>query len=276
MTELINILPFLCLMIATGIIAGILAGLLGVGGGIVIVPVLDFALGYYQVEESVRMQIAVATSMACILLSSLSSARAHYLKGSLIVVIIKKWSGFILLGAFIGSMIASLVSAVVLTMVFAVVALWVAINMFFKHKERSETIIKTERSWHLGIPFGIGTLSALMGIGGGTFSVPILTRLGYSVHRSVGTAALLGFFISLPATLGYVIMGYSNPSLPQASLGFVNVLGVIAISPLMVVCAPLGVKIAHQLTQQQLARVFALFLLLVGVRMLYRSVEILI
>ena len=168
------------LMLATGLVGGTIAGLLGVGGGIVIVPVLEIALGWLGVDASVRMHLAVATSI--------SSARAHHSRGAVDLELARRWALPLLIGAFAGSLLASAVDTRVLTAVFGGVALLVALKMFLPLEGRhlSDAV---PRHWSAAaIPSAIGVVSAMMGIGGGTLSVPVLTLLNEQIHRAVGTA----------------------------------------------------------------------------------------
>ncbi len=258
-------------MAVTGAIGGLLAGMLGVGGGIVIVPVLEIVLGFLGVDESARMHIAVGTSLATIVPTSVSSALAHFRRQSVDIVLVRQWAPWIVFGAVLGSAIAGEVSSEVLYLVFAVVAFLVAVKM-----------ILIQDTFQLGtklpggvagllIPTGIGGVSAMMGIGGGTLSVPVLTLYGKPIHLAVGTSALFGAFISVPAALGYMVTGWGNESLPAWSLGFVNLIGFALIIPATIVCAPVGARIAHALSQRRLSTLFGAFLALVAVRMLSRA-----
>jgi len=258
-------------MLLTGAIGGVLAGLLGVGGGIVIVPVLEAALTFVGVDPSVRMHIAVATSLATIIPTSISSARAHHRRDSIDFAVIRYWSPWIVIGAVAGIMIAANVGAEFLAAVFAVVALAVAIKMALPFDDKNLANDIPRGILGPTIPIGIGTISTLMGIGGGTLSVTAMTLSNKPIHLAVGTASLFGLVIALPATLGYVISGWDNALLPAASLGYVNVLGFALIAPATVLFAPLGAKIAHALPRRQLSTLFGLFLFIVAVRMGLRA-----
>lgn len=254
-------------MLVTGAIGGVLAGLLGIGGGIVIVPMLEAALAFVGVDESVRMHIAVATSLATIIPTSISSARAHQRRESIDFRLIRYWSPWIVVGALAGIVIAANVDGGVLAAVFAIVALAVAVKMALP---LDNTILANDvPRGVLGpvIPIGIGGISTLMGIGGGTLSVTAMTLSGRSIHLAVGTAALFGLFIAVPATVGYVVSGWGHADLPFASLGYVNLLGFALISPATVLFAPLGAKIAHALSRRWLSSLFGLFLFVVAIRM---------
>ncbi|MDH4039056.1 MAG: sulfite exporter TauE/SafE family protein [Gammaproteobacteria bacterium] len=265
------LLPLAVAMLLTGVIGGLLAGLLGVGGGIVIVPVLDTALGMYGVDPAIRMHVAVATSLAAIIPTSVSSTRAHRARGALDESLARLWGPWIFIGAGLGTVLAAHLGGGALSAVFAVVALLVAIKMILPLQD-----VLISREIPRGplapvVPLAIGSLSSMMGIGGGTLSVPVLTLVNQPIHRAVGTAALFGFLISLPGTVGYVVSGWGDPRLPPGSLGYVNLVGLVLIAPASVLAAPLGARLAHRLDRRQLGLAFGVFLLLVAARMLYRS-----
>ena len=264
-------IPLVLTMLATGAVAGVLAGLLGVGGGIVIVPVLDAALALRGVDPAIRMHIAVGTSLATIIFTSISSARAHHAKGAVDLDLAKLWGPFIFVGSLLGSVLAAQVGSSVLAIIFGVVALLIAIQLVLP--------LEDFRPWK-DVPRGpggtitptlIGGLSAMMGIGGGTFSVATLTMMSQPIHRAVGTAAFFGLLIAVPGTIGFIINGWGDPRLPSANLGYVNLIGVALISPMTVMMAPFGAKLAHRMTKRQLTTLFGVFLLIVSVRMLLRA-----
>ena len=179
--------------------------------------------------------------------------------------------GFIFLGAVIGVVIASRVSGPVLTGVFGCVALLVAIKMALPLDDRRITA-EVPRGTAIGIiPTAIGTVSTMMGIGGGTLSVPSLTLMGEPIHRAVGTSAFFGLLISIPGTFAFIMAGWNNEDLPSGSLGYVNLIGFILIAPTTVASAPLGAWLAHSLSKRRLSFVFGVFLLLVAVRMLFQT-----
>jgi uncharacterized membrane protein YfcA len=263
------LLPLAAILVGTGCVAGVLAGLLGVGGGIVVVPVLYTMLGQLEIDPSVRMHVAVGTSLASIVLTSIGSARAHHRRGAVDVDLLKRWGPFILAGSVGGVLVASLVSGDALTTVFAVVALVVAAYMAFSPADfRLRDRLPTGPAGALS-GFAIGGTSAMMGIGGGTLCVPYFNLFGYPVHRAVGTAAAIGLIIALPAAIGFIISGWGIPALPQASAGHVNLLGLVLIAPFASLTAPLGARIAHGLKPRTLKLAFALFLLATAIRMLF-------
>jgi len=267
MTDISQLLPFAALLLVAGAGAGIIAGLLGVGGGIVVVPVLFHLFSHLGVDEAIRMQVAVGTSLATIVATAWSSASAHYKRGTVDRDFLRSYGPYIVAGVLLGSAIAALVKGPALTLVFAVVALVVALQLSFGSP-----------TWKLGehMPTGwpraaigtvIGALSSMMGIGGGTMTVPLMAMYGAPVHRAVGTAAATGFMIGVPGMLGFIVGGWNAPNLPPGSLGFVSLVGLALVAPTSVLCAPFGARLAHRLDTKVLKRVFALFLAFTSARM---------
>jgi uncharacterized membrane protein YfcA len=265
----IHYLPWALAMIVAGLLAGFVAGLLGVGGGIVIVPVLDTVLATLDVDPSLRMKVAVASSLATIVATSWSSARSHTSHGAVDFDLLKSWGPMIFVGVVLGTYLAGIVDARVLKLVFATVALLVAANMFLRSKSQKladgfpNMIVKGA----LGVV--VGTVSAMMGVGGGTLGVAILTAFGWDIRRAVGTASAIGFIIAVPATIGFMIAGWGIPGLPPGSLGFVNLIAVAAIIPLSILTAPYGARIAHTIPRQYLAYGFGIFLVATAIKMLW-------
>lgn len=256
-------------LLATGLVAGVLAGLLGVGGGIVIVPVLYHLFTLLGVDESVRMHVTVGTSLATIIPTSVLSSRAHRRRGSLDMALIKRLMPSVIAGVLAGSVASRFLSGASLTAVFASVALLVALNMAFK---------RDGFSLHDGLPGrlgtaliggGIGGVSTLMGIGGGTLSVPILNALRVPMHTAVGTGAMLGMVISVPGAAAFLLNGLDVPLRPPFSLGYVNLLGMALIVPATMATTGWGAQLAHRIDARRLRQVFAAFLALTALRMFY-------
>ena len=256
-------------MLAAGCVAGVLAGLFGVGGGIVIVPVLEAILGALDVDAAIRMHVAVATSLATIIPTSISSARAHHKHGAVDVEIVKRWSIYVFSGAILGAWIASQLHSRVLAIIFATLALLVALKMIFLADARNLTEDVPRKFWVPVIPAFIGCVSSMMGIGGGTFSVMTLTLFNTPIHRAVGTAALFGLVISVPGTIAFIVTGFNDVRVPPGSLGYVNLIGFALIAPATVLCAPLGAKLAHGISAKRLSMLFGLFLLIAAGRLAF-------
>ncbi len=258
-------------MLATGCIAGVLAGLFGIGGGIVIVPMLEAVLGYLGVDPAIRMHVAVATSLATIIPTSISSARAHYRRGAVDLDIVRRWAAYVLIGALLGAWIASALDSRALAVVFATVSLFVAIRMVFFPGTKQLTQSVPRTPWIIPIPVSIGVISTMMGIGGGVLSVMTLRLFNEQIHRAVGTAALFGLVISLPGTVGFMVTGIGDARVPAGTLGYVSLLGFAFIAPATVLFAPLGARIAHAFSARQLSMAFGGFLIIASARLFYRA-----
>jgi uncharacterized membrane protein YfcA len=266
---LLDWLPMILAALAAGAIGGLIAGLLGVGGGIVIVPVLDAALHLAGVDPAISLKVAVATSMATIVPTAISSSRSHAKRDAIDFELIRRWSIPIVVGALAGALLASQVADAVLAAVFGVITLLVAIKMLLPLDGLVLRPDVPRGPAGALIPASIGGVSAMMGIGGGTLSVPAMTLCGQPVHRAVGTAALLGLWISVPATIGYLVARPAS-AMPPLTLGYVSLIGVAAIAPVSWLCAPYGARLAHALDRRMLSAAFGLFLLVVSARMFYR------
>ena len=254
---------------AAGVFGGVLAGLLGVGGGIVIVPALYFALSLTGSDPALTMQIAVGTSLATIVFTALSSSWGHYRRGALDMALLKRWAPAILIGVVIGGLLGGLVSGYVLVAVFATVAALVSLDMIFRKPGNDGS----PRSFTPGVwtatGMSAGAISAMMGIGGGTVCVPVLNFLGYDIRRAVGTSAAIGFVIGLPGALIYAGTGFWQTDLPPFSIGYVNLIAAALIIPLTTSFAHVGVRIAHTISQRALRLAFGAFLMLTSIRMYY-------
>lgn len=269
--DVASLLPWLLAMLATGVLAGLIAGLLGVGGGIVIVPVLYQILTAMDVDDDMRMHVAVATSLAIIIPTSVMSARAHHKRGSVDLGVVKRWSAFLLVGVVLGTLLATVLSGETMTLVFATVALAVALQMAI----RPDGIVWSDHLPSMPVQgllaTVIGTVSTLMGIGGGSLSVPTLAGYGFPIRRAVGTSAALGAIIALPGALGFILSGLGQPDRPPYSLGYVNLLGFILVFPTTMLLSPWGARIAHAIPPRMLRIAFALFLGIVALRLFYQS-----
>jgi uncharacterized membrane protein YfcA len=260
-------------LIVTGCSGGFLAGLLGVGGGIVVVPILFHVLEMFGIDQAVRMQVAVGTSLATIIPTSIVSTWSHWRRESVDRRLVQNLAPTTFVGVVIGTLFASWVSGQVLTGVFAGVALLVAVRMA---TGPDSFMIRSQLPGRFGtglIGAVIGSVSAMMGIGGGTLTVPLLSSFRYPIHSAVGTAAALGLVISFVGAIGFVIIGYDDPLLPPFSVGYVNVAGVLAIVPASMLAAPLGVRVAHAISREWLSRAFAFFLVLTSIKLFVSLID---
>ncbi|WP_417429717.1 sulfite exporter TauE/SafE family protein [Kiloniella sp.] len=264
-----DLLILAAILLATGVVAGLIAGLLGVGGGIVIVPVLYHLFSLIGVDESVRMHTAVGTSLATILVTGFASARSHYAKGAVDTNLLKNWGPAIAIGVLIGVVVGGNIGSEALIAVFAVIALVVAMNMAFRPEGAhiSDQLPRSPFKQLIGV--FIGGISVLMGIGGGTLSVPILTLFNYPIRKAVATASAIGLIIAVPGFLGYIYYGLGLPGRPDFSLGYVNLIGFALIIPTSGFFAPIGAKIAHAIPPKLLRLSFAFFLFITSLRMIH-------
>lgn len=258
-------------LLCAGLAAGLIAGLLGVGGGIVVVPVLSATLLLLGTPESVAMQVAVGTSLASIIPTAISSNRAHHSRGAVDADLLKSWTPAIAVGVLIGAAVAASVKGPVLSAVFGVVALTVAIHMTLVSEKVRLADHPPKGALKNLIAGLIGMISAMMGIGGGSLTVPVLTLSNYPIRRAVGTSSAIGLVIAVPGAIGFIVGGWGVEGRPELSLGFVNLLGLALIVPASMWAAPFGAKLAHTLPPTMLRRAFAGFLALTSVKMLYTA-----
>jgi uncharacterized membrane protein YfcA len=252
---------------ATGAFAGLLAGLLGVGGGLLIVPVLAFSFAAQGFPGEVQMHLAVGTSLATIIFTSISSIYAHHRLGAVAWPVFRAITPGIVLGALIGALLARLIPSLSLRTLFGVFELMVALQMALNLKPAAHRALPG--GWGMGSAgVVIGALSALLGIGGGTLSVPFLLWCNVTMQRAIATAAACGLPIAIAGAVGFVLAGWGQPQLPAWSTGYLYwpaLLGIVAASILV---APLGARLAHRLPAALLKRLFALLLLGLALRML--------
>lgn len=262
-----HIAVFSVSLMVAGAFAGFIAGLLGVGGGIIVVPALFFILGALGVDEAVQMHVAVGTSLATIILTSLISARSHAARGAVDMALLRQWAPGIIVGVSAGAGLALLIDGRTLTGLFASIALALAVQMAFGNPDWRVSNEPPRGLAAQAIAATIGAISALMGIGGGALSILALSLYGYPIHRAVGTAAAIGSLIGVPGMIGFILGGWGHPALPPLSLGYVNVLAVLLILPTSMLFAPLGAKAAHALPVRSLKLAFAVFLSATSIRM---------
>jgi uncharacterized protein len=250
-----------------GSVAGILAGLLGVGGGVVLVPMLVFLFTRQNVDSPVVLHLALGTSLASIALTSVASLRAHHGRGAVDWSVFRRITPGILAGSFFGSWISAHLSTNFLQIFFVGFLAYVATQLLLDVKPKPSRQLPGPKGL-IGVGGLIGGVSSLVGIGGGSMSVPFLIWCNVSVRSAIGTSAAIGFPIAVAGALGYVVNGLSVSSLPQFSLGFVYLPALVGIGVMSVLTAPLGARLAHVLPVVAIKRSFAFLLLLVALKML--------
>ncbi len=254
--------------LALGAFAGFFAGLLGIGGGSVMVPVLVMLFAAQGMPAGEVMHLALGTSMAAIFFTSMSSVRTHQAHGAVIWRIVGRITPGIILGTVLGTHIASLVPTKALATIFTVFICYVSVQMVLNAKPKPQR----EMPGWLGtsaVGMGIGALSCLVAIGGGALSVPFMTWCNVKIQHAIGTSAAIGFPIALGGALGYIWNGWGVPGLPAGSLGFVYLPAVLVMVVGSVLTAPLGARQTHRLPVATLKRVFAAILLALAVKMLW-------
>lgn len=256
-------------LLFAGVVTGLLAGLFGVGGGAVIVPVLYQIFMLIGVPETVRMHLAVGTSLAIIIPTSIQSFRTHYGKGKVMMDVLRLWAAPVVAAVLLGGLIAAFAPALVLKLVFVVVA---GINAAKLLAGREDWRIAEHLpgAWAMRLyGAGIGLASSLMGIGGGVLSNLILTLYNRPIHQAVATSSGLGVLISIPGAIGYIAAGLPQMTvLPPLSIGYVSLIGLVLIAPLSTFFAPFGARLAHRLPRRKLEIAFGVFLLVVSARFL--------
>lgn len=252
--------------LGVGAIAGVLAGLLGVGGGLVIVPMLVYCFTRQGLPEEHIMHIALGTSLASIIFTSVSSFIAHHRKGAVNWTVVKRISLGIVIGTFSGTWLAAGLSTGFLKGFFVIFLYYVASQMILgKKPSPSRELPGSAGIFAAG--GAIGVVSSLVGIGGGSLSVPFMIWCNLPVHTAIGTSAAIGFPIAVAGSIGYLVNGMQATSLPPLSLGFLYLPALLGIVLASVITAPLGVKLAHSLPVPQLKRIFALLLFAVATKM---------
>ena len=256
-------------LVAAGAAIGFLAGVFGVGGGAISVPVFFEIFGTLGYPPDVAMPVAVGTSLAVIIPTSISSARGHQKRGTLDLGVLRTWAVPVLLGVLIGALIARFATPIVFQSVFVVVALINAVKLLSGGKgwQLSDKLpgALTMRLWGMII----GLVSAIMGIGGGAISNLFLTLHGTPIHRAISTSAGVGVLIAVPGTIGYVVAGQGSPNLPPGSLGFVSVIAFALTIPTSLFFTRFGVALAHKLSRRSLEIAFGSFLVLVAARFIW-------
>ena len=250
-----------------GAFVGLVAGLLGVGGGLIIVPVLIMLFQHYGFANEIITHLAVGTSLATIMLTSISSVRAHHQHGAVLWPVFWRLTPGIITGTLVGALLASFISSDALKIFFGLFELFVAAQMAFAIKPHAARTLPGLPGMSLAGNI-IGAVSALVGIGGGTLTVPFLVWCNTTMQKAVATSSACGLPIAIAGALGFMLTGWQNPQLPSGSSGFVYWPAFVGIIITSILTAPLGARLAHRLPAATLKKVFAVFLAILGIRML--------
>jgi len=253
-------------LLAGGALTGVLAGLFGVGGGAILVPVLYELFGFLGTDEAVRMHMSVATSLAVIIPTSIRSFSAHHARGAVDMDMLRYWAPYVFVGVVLGSLVIAIAPSLALRGIFAVMTTLIAVRLVFANER---WILGRDLPQNPGRALwggAIGVFSVLMGVGGGAMFSAVMMLYSRPIHQAVATASGLGVVISIPATIGFILSGWSVTGLPPASMGYVNLIGFAAIIPSSIAFAPLGVKLAHWMSRRHLELAFAVFLFGISLR----------
>ncbi|SEJ84959.1 Uncharacterized membrane protein YfcA [Sphingobium sp. AP50] len=273
--DLMTWLVPLVAMLAAGLLAGFAAGIFGIGGGFVVVPALLVVLPLLGGTKDAIAHVAIGTSAATIIVTSIRSLLSHAKRGAVEFEVLKTWAPWIILGCGAGVMLASHVDGTTLKMIFGGGVILMSLN-FLLPKVSGKVLSENMPSGMLrvGIAGGLGTFSSLLGIGGGTIAIMVMTLCGRTIHRAIATASGIGTLIAIPTTIGFAIIGLKEGGLPWGSLGYINLPATFAIASMSMLTAPLGVAAAHSLPAGPLKKIFGIYLLIIGALMLRAGLKV--
>jgi uncharacterized membrane protein YfcA len=256
-------------VLVAGVFTGLLAGLLGIGGAAITVPVLYEVFGYLGVPDDVRMQLCVGTSLAVIVPVSLRSYFAHKAKSAVLSDVLRIWIAPVVIGVICGAGVAFFAPQSLFKIVFVVVGTAIATKLIIGREDWRIADDLPSRPVTVAVGYVIGLLSSLMGIAGGSLSTAFLTLYGKSIHVAVATSSGLGIWIALPGMIGYALAGWPQMhQLPPLSIGYVSLIGLVLFAPVSVLAAPYGARLAHNMSRRRLEIAFALFLYAASLRFL--------
>lgn len=264
----------LAALLSAGLFAGFCAGMFGIGGGFVVVPAMLLVLPLLGGARTEYAHVAVGTSAATIIVASLRSVTAHAKRGAVDFEILKTWAPWLIVGDVVGVVLAGHIDGRGLLLIFAIGVLLMSVN--FLVPRLSELVISEQMPSGLAmvaIAGPLGTFSSLLGIGGGTIAVTVMTWCSRTIHRSIATASGIGTLVAVPTAVGFGIIGFGHRGLPWGSLGYVNVPAAVAISSMSILTAPLGVAAAHCLPAGPLKRVFGGYLVLISLFMFRNALK---
>ncbi|WP_309639771.1 sulfite exporter TauE/SafE family protein [Methylibium sp.] len=264
--------PLVAELLLLGSATGFLAGLLGIGGGMLLVPFITLLLTLKQFPPELIVKMAVATSLATILFTSIASVRAHHARGAVRWDIVRRFAPGIVLGSLIGAQLAKLLPARPLTLLFAAFVAFSATQMLLERKPKAARQLPPAPGM-FGTGGLIGVLSSLVGAGGAFISVPFMTWCNVPLHTAVATSSALGFPVALAGTVGYIVAGWDLQGLPSGTLGFLYLPALVVVSTASVLTAPLGARVSHSIDVRKLRRLFSLLLYGVAAYMLHRGLR---
>jgi uncharacterized membrane protein YfcA len=268
------LLPLVALL-AAGLLAGFFAGMFGIGGGFIVVPAMLLVLPLLGGTKAEYAHVAVGTSAATIIVASIRSTLAHHKRGAVDFTILKQWAPWLVIGAVVGVVLAGHVDDGGLLLIFAIGVLLMSVNFLVP---RLSAMVLSE-NMPSGLPLvalagALGAFSSLLGIGGGTIAITVMTWCSRTIHRAIATASGIGTLIAVPTAIGFAIIGFGHKGLPWGSLGYINLPAMVAISSMSILTAPWGVAAAHRLPSAPLKRIFGAYLVVVSLFMFKKALKI--
>ena len=256
-------------MILTAVPVGFVAGLFGIGGGLITVPVLYYVFGYFGVDQEYIMHLAVGTSFAIIIPTSTVSVLTHHKFKAVDFDIVKNYGIFVIFGVIIGTVLAASLKTKFLVLFFSIVILFLGIYLYLLKEKEKNIIIEMKFHFKVLLGFIVGFISALMGIAGAVMNVPILKFFGYSINKAIGSAAAIGFLIASFGAIGFLFSGnFLNSNLPL-SIGFINIPAFLIFIPITTFMARIGAKTVHTIDKKKISKFFGIFLLVVSIKFFY-------
>jgi len=263
-----QVLFLLIVMALTAILAGFFAGFFGIGGGIITVPCLFYIFNSIGIDKSLIMHLSVGTSFAIIVPTAMMSVYTHYKHKAVDLNILKSYGIFVVIGVLIGAFSAALMDTKLLVLFFSLIIYLLALNLIFL-KDKAELKIKFNLIQRTTFGFVVGFISSLMGIGGAIMNVPILKFVGYTINKAIGTAASIGFLISIFGTIGFLTTGIMMQKNIPLSTGFINIPAFFIFIPITIIMAKIGATVVHKIKRDLIAKLFGFFLIIIASRFLY-------
>ena len=261
-------------LLLCGVLAGFLAGLLGVGGGIIFVPCFYLVFtGFFKIDPNIAIVVATGTSLLCMIPTSISAARSQYKKGNTDIEVIKSWSIFMLLGVAVGIFASKVFGGAWLTLLFGSVMILNSLNTMFRAKAKPAFASLPGKFGQSIISFCIACFSSMLGIGGGTLTVPVLNACSVPPHKAIGTSSAVSLFVCVPGAILMLLTNETPAHAPIGTYGLVNVLAAMCVVPVSYLCAPLGVNVGKNIKPTTLKRIFAIALFIISARMLYSGLS---
>lgn len=268
------VVPFAAL-VAAGLVAGFAAGIFGIGGGFIVVPALLIVLPLFGGDKSQLAHVAIGTSAATIIITSIRSLSSHAKRDAVEFPILWSWAPWLVVGDAAGVMLAGRIDGHILTLVFAIgVGLMSLLFLLPRLAEHKLSDTMPRMAPRMAIAGGLGTFSSLLGIGGGTIAIMVMTLCGRSIHKAIATASGIGALIAIPSAIGFILIGLGQTGLPWGSLGYVNLPAAAVITSMSILTAPLGVAAAHSLPAAPLRRAFGPYLIFIAAVMMRNALKI--